>query len=138
MDHIDETLRLWRREPFTWGGCIPHVPGKGDCLLSVGDYIAARGGRDVTGLFRGAYRDEASALALVELYGGPQALIDLTCLPRTDDPVRGDVVVFDAGGKGDGIGALCTGPGVAARTERGVIEVNRHLIKILHAWKVPQ
>lgn len=138
MDHVDRTLQLWRSRPFTWGGCVPHEPGRGDCLLSVGEYIAEMGCRDVTGLFRGAYSDEASALALVSLYGGPQALIDLTGLPRTDEPGRGDVVVFDPTGQGDGIGALCTGPGIASRLERGVIEVDRRLVKILHAWKVPQ
>lgn len=135
-DHVDETLRLWRSAPFTWGGTVPHVPGRGDCLLSIGDYIAARGGVDVSECFRGTYSTEAGAIAHLEAHGGPVGLVDLTGLPHTDAPARGDVVVIDTG-EGVHIGALCTGPGIAARLERGVIEISLRFAVIVQGWKVP-
>lgn len=128
-DIIDSTLYLWRSTPFVWG--------EADCLLSVGDYIAARGGYDVTGLFRGTYGDEAGAMAYVGRYGGVEGLIDLAGVPRVPDDreaVRGDVVALDTGGVI--VGALCTGPGIAARLERGVIEVDRRFVRIAGAWEV--
>lgn len=127
MDHVDATLKLWRSTPFEWG--------ERDCMLSIGDYIASRGGLDVTGLFRGTYDTQAGAMAHVEAYGGLAGLIDLTGLPRTDDPQRGDVVILDTGYKQ--VGALCTGDGIAARLERGVIEVSVDFVDIVEAWKVP-
>jgi hypothetical protein len=133
-DIVDETLRLWRTNPFRWGGIVPHVPGVGDCLLSIGEYIAGRGGLDIAARFRGSYSDEAGAMGHVQAAGGAGALIDLTGLPHTDNPGRGDVVLLDTGSTR--VGALCTGPGVAARLERGVIEVDRRLCNIVRAWKV--
>lgn len=125
-DLVGITAAMWRR-----GG---HVWGQSDCLLSIGDYIAAAGGTDVTGLFRGTYDDEAGAMAHVERYGGHDALIDLTGAPRTDAPGRGDVAVIDTGE--NEIGALCTGEGFILRLERGVIEINARFVTVLAAWKV--
>lgn len=126
-DRIDSTLREWRSTPFVWGDR--------DCLLSVGDYIARCGGKDVTGLFRGTYDDETGAMAHVERYGGVCGLIDLTGIPRTASPVRGDAVALDTGA-GVIVGALCTGDGIAARLERGVIEINRRFVSLAGAWEV--
>jgi len=125
-DLVDATAAMWRR-----GG---HVWGQSDCLLSIGDYIAAAGGKDVTGLFRGTYDDEAGAMAYVERYGGHGALIDLTGAARTETPGRGDVAVIDTGY--NEIGALCTGDGYILRLERGVIEINARFVDVLIAWKV--
>jgi hypothetical protein len=126
-DYVDQTLRLWRSTPFAYGDT--------DCMLSVGDYLASRGVLDVTGQFRGTYADEAGALAHVAARGGICGLVDMTGLPSTDRPARGDVVCLDTGEIE--VGALCTGTGVAARLERGVIEVDLRLVKITKAWKVP-
>lgn len=128
IDDVDITLARWRSTPFVWGDA--------DCMLSIGDYIALRGGLDVTGDFRGSYDTEVGALARMASCGGPAGLVDSTGLERTDEPQRGDVVVFDPGQTGDGIGALCTGRGIAARLPRGVIEIDRRFVTILHAWKV--
>jgi hypothetical protein len=131
MDIVEQTLKQWRQTRFGYGTA--------DCLLSIGDYIASRGGVDVSARFRGTYKTADQAMALVAAHGGPQGLIDITGLPRIDptDAIRGDVVVVDTGTGDDGhVGALCTGLGVAARLERGVIEVNRRLVMITHAWKV--
>lgn len=128
-DIVDDTLKFWRRHPFVWGAA--------DCLLSIGDYIAARGGHDVSALFRGTYDSEAGAMAHIERYGGVEGLIDLTGLVRIDpaDAKRGDVMVLDTGDVM--VGALCTGSGVAARVDRGVVEVSRRLVTTPYAWRVP-
>jgi hypothetical protein len=104
-------------------------------LLTIGDYIAAQGGRDVSSRFRGLYDTEAGALAMKDAYGGAVGLVDMTGLPHTDDMQRGDVCVVDTGEIH--VGALCTGPGVVMRIERGVIEVERRFVRIVQAWKVP-
>ncbi len=132
-DIVDETLRYWRQTPFEYG--------QHDCLLSIGDYIAITGGVDISATFRGKYYSEQEARNFVHQHEGPQGLIDLTGLPQIDpcDAVRGDVVVLDTGTGSDGsVGAICTGQGVAARLERGVIEIDLKYVKITHAWKVGQ
>jgi len=125
-DRVDETLHLWRSTPFVYG--------QSDCMLSIGDYIAACGGRDVTGRFRGTYDDEPGALAHVGGCGGVSGLVDMTGLQRVDRPARGDVVCLDTGQVE--VGAICTGIGIAARLERGVIEIDLRFVKIAQAWKV--
>ncbi len=126
-DHIDRLLQLWRSTPFVYG--------ESDCMLSVGDYLASRGVLDVTGQFRSTYNDEAAALAHVAAFGGVCGLIDLTGLQRTASPARGDVVCLWTGEIE--VGAVCTGIGIAARLERGVVEVDMRLVKIVQSWKVP-
>lgn len=135
MDVVDVTLKLWRSSPFVWGGVLPHRPGHGDCMLSIGEYLASCGLPDRTAQFRGTYGDEAGALAHVARYDGIAGLMALTGLETTDEPQRGDVCCV-ATDKGE-IGAICTGASVAARLERGVCEVDRRLIKITQSWKVP-
>lgn len=125
IDHVAVTLRLWRSTPFIYGSA--------DCLLSIGDYIARRGGRDVSSLFRGRYDDEAGALAQMKRYGGATGLIDLTGVPRTGAPVRGDVVALEI--DGTMIGALHTGDMIAARLERGVIEITPRFVNVVAAWE---
>lgn len=131
-DHVDATLKLWRQSMFIYG--------RTDCLLSIADYLVTRGTVDIGVRFRGTYRDALGAMGHVDDYGGPQGLLDLFQLPRIDpcEAVRGDIVVLDSGtGPGGCVGALCTGTGVAARLERGVIEVERRFTNLTHAWKVP-
>lgn len=122
-DLVDHTLSEWRR-----GG---HVWGQSDCLLSVGDYLAAAGYADVSGRFRGTYSTEDGAQAIMDNHGSARGLIDMTGALRADgEPARGDVVLIS------GIGALCTGDGYALRLERGVVELNRRFITPDAAWKV--
>lgn len=119
---IEQTLAEWRRGSHIWG--------ESDCMLSIGDYIAAAGYKDVTGLFRGTYDDEAGASDHIDANGGCEGLIDLTGIPRTDEPQRGDVTIVQ------GIGALCTGHSYVLRLERGVIEINARLYKPETFWRV--
>lgn len=128
IDLVDRTLKAWRQSSFVFG--------QSDCLLSVGDYIAAAGGLDVANRFRGTYDDEAGALALLAAHGGHAGLIGMTGLPEIDPSAacRGDVLVIDTGS--DRIAALCTGQGVAGRAPKSVFEVSRRFVVILNAWKV--
>ncbi len=129
-DLVDTTLRLWRQSPFVYGAS--------DCLLSLGDYLVQMGAPDAGAMFRGTYDDEAGAMAHVDAYGGPDKLLDLFGFPRCDPATaeRGDVVVLDPCDGGASLGALIVGDCVAARLERGVIEVRRRFVTLTHAWKV--
>lgn len=123
---VTETLKMWRTTPFVWGAR--------DCMLSIGDYIMLRTGIDAVTRFRGTYDDEAGALAHVAAYGGIAGLVDLTGLPRTETPMRGDVVALCTGETQ--VGALCTGDTIAARLERGIVEINMRFVTIAAAWKI--
>lgn len=133
-DRVDDTLKAWRRTAFDYG--------EADCLLSIGDYLKDAAGLPNVDDWRGTYHTETEALALIEAHGGADAIIRQVGLPEIEpsDAQRGDIVVIDAltnEGPGSTIGALCTGPGVAARLERGVIEIDRRRVRITHAWRVP-
>lgn len=123
---LDELLKEWRRTGFEWGNR--------DCLLSVGDYIAANGGKDIASLFRGRYSTEGEAIRLMNEAGGPDALIDQTGISRTDAPQAGDVVLANIA---RGIAGVHTGNGVAFRLERGMAEINLRFVKIVAAWRIP-
>lgn len=126
---IEETIKQWRQSRFEYG--------QTDCLLSVGAYLVAQGGRDVLDQFRGTYDTQEQALALMAAHGGPQGLLDLSGFPRIDpaEVSRGDAVVVRLN-DGDGIGGICTGPGVVVRGERSVIELPLKRIDVIFAWKV--
>lgn len=126
MDLIDLTLSAWRRSQFEWG--------KSDCLLSLADYLVARGCVDAGEGIRGTYATEQGAAAILAAYGGAAALIERTGLPVTGAPARGDIVLMHCGN--DQIGALCTGRGVAARRERGTVEIDLRFVKLIRAWAV--
>jgi hypothetical protein len=131
MDIVDQTLRMWRQNPFVWGDQ--------DCMLSIGDYIARRGGLDVTGRFRGTYDSVTGAARHMRECGGVRGLIRLTTiLEVAEPPERGDVVALCApdclGGQ---IGAICTGQGIAARLERGVGEIEVRLAQLAGVWRCP-
>lgn len=123
---LNDTIDDWRRSAFVWG--------QSDCLLSVGDYIAAAGHMDVASRFRGTYDTEEGAMAHVLEYEGHEGLIDLTGLPRVDQPERGDVAVIDTGETD--VAALCTGDGFVLRLERGTVEVNARFVTVVAAWRV--
>lgn len=130
MDAVDATLKHWRQTAFEWG--------TEDCMLSVGDYIARCGHKDVTTMFRGRYDDREGALAFMEQFGGAPGLIEMTGVKRREgSPQRGDVVAMATDPiDGGTIGAICTGDMIAARISRGVIEVQMRLVKIVGAWTV--
>lgn len=128
MDAVEQTLKIWRSLPFEWGNQ--------DCMLSVGDYIARRGGLDVSSGFRGTYWTELAAKSHMDAYGGAAGLIDLTGIQRIEgSPQRGDVVVVAL--EGDAIGGICTGDMVALRLLRGVGEVSLRFVQLQGVWRCP-
>lgn len=126
MDRLNATIAEWRRGKFEWG--------QSDCLLSVGDYLAAAGYVDIASHFRGTYSTEREALEHVDEHDGHAGLIDLTGAPRVGDPQRGDVVVIWTGETE--VAGLFTGDTIVLRLERGTIEVNARMIEIIAAWRV--
>lgn len=131
-DIVDLTLRRWRQSKFIWG--------KADCMLSIGDYIAERGGKDVTGIFRGTYTGAIGAIRHMRQFGGVAGLIGLTGIERIDGPPqRGDVVALVSPDcEGGEIGAICTGDTIAARQHRGVVEVQTRFVRLSGVWRCPQ
>jgi hypothetical protein len=131
MDIVDQTLRRWRTTPFTWG--------VNDCMLSIGNYIARRGGLDVTDQFRGTYSTALGAMRHIERHGGIPGLINLTGIPHVSGPpLRGDVVAMAVPDcEGGMIGAICTGSGIAARMVTGVAEVQTRFARIEGIWRCP-
>lgn len=129
MDIVDETLQGWRRGRFAYG--------QDDCWLSIGRYLARTGHEDVTSLFVGKYETHEGAVAQMAAYGGAAGLMDLAgAVIRAGRPERGDVVelLYSDDDGSQSIGGLCTGGFVAARLERGVIEVRVGLLKIGGVW----
>ncbi len=127
-DLVDLTLREWRSHPFIYGAS--------DCMLSCGKYVAAAGGRDITGDFLGRYSTQGEALEIMEAHGGAGGLFAEMGLERVEGkPRRGDLLEI-IHTEIDTIGALCTGSGVAVRLERGVAEVDLRFVKWRGAWRV--
>lgn len=126
MDIVDETLREWRAGEFIWG--------QSDCMISIGRYLAALGARDVVPRFVGKYADETGALSMMASHGGVSGLVESTGAVSVDGaPQRGDVLELLVGE--EGIGALCTGNMVAARLDRGVVEVVLRFVKWRGVWR---
>lgn len=124
---VDATLGRWRREPFQWG--------RGDCILSVCDHVAAVTGIDPAAPWRGSYSDEAGAEAICREFGGVAALF-------AHGMARAGFIRADAASFGwpvavrfDGheIVGICTGDRLAFRHIRGVVELR---LPVLGAWAV--
>jgi hypothetical protein len=130
IDQVDHTLKLWRQSLFQWG--------KTDCMLSLSDYLHRCGGPDIAAQFRGTYDDEAGAMAHIKRCGGVEGIIAMAGLEEIDpnEAERGDIVVLNPGGSQIGLGAIITGPCVAARTERSVVEISRRFVNLTHAWRI--
>jgi hypothetical protein len=129
MDVVDETLREWRAGAFVYG--------QTDCMLSIGRYLARTGHKDVTGQFIGQYDTHEGALAQMLDHGGVAGLMALAgAVPLRSKPARGDIVeaLYQDEAILCGIGALCTGDGVALRLERGMIELSLRFIRYRGAW----
>lgn len=127
-DLVDQTLQDWRSGPLIYG--------ESDCMLSIGKYVAAAGGKDITGDFLGRYSTQEEALAIMEAHGGSGGLFAQMGLDRVDEaPRRGDALEL-IHTEIETIGALCTGDGVAVRLERGVAEVDLRFVKWRGVWRV--
>ncbi len=126
MDLVDETLREWRRTPFTYGAS--------DCMLSMLKYLARAGARDMTPLYEGMYSDHDGALAMMAAHGGAPGLIAATgAVLVSGEPLRGDVLELPYGD--ETIGGLCTGGMVAVRLDRGVKEFALRFVSWRGVWR---
>lgn len=127
MDIVDETMRAWRREP--------HKYGESDCVLSAAAYFVRLGAADRMPAFTGTYSDNDEAMVILAEYGGMERMMEfIGGTPINGPPERGDIIGLVAD-TDYVIPALCTGDGVAARLERGVIEVNLRFIQWRGVWR---
>ena len=103
-------------------------------MLSIADYVQSLKGVDIAEGFRNAYNTEEQAFLRLSAAGGPVTLMERSGMPRGTGALvgRGDVVLIEIGGQH--IGALCTGQGIAARLERGVIELDLRFVHIVEVW----
>ncbi len=127
MDVVDETLREWRRHP--------HQYGVNDCVLSAAAYFVRIGAIEAMPWFAGTYDDNDSAMAVLAGLGGMERAMELIGGALVEgDPQRGDFIGLLA--ETDYvIPALCTGDAVAARLERGVIEVSLRFVRWRGVWR---
>lgn len=127
MDAVDETLRDWRRHP--------HRYGVNDCVLSAAAHFVRIGAAAEMPWFAGTYDDNDSAMAvLAELGGMARAMEIAGGTPVEGEPERGDFIglIADADYV---IPALCTGDSVAARLERGVVEMRLKFVRWRGVWR---
>lgn len=115
-DQLSAFLREQARVGFTWGGS--------DCLLLPADWAWELTGIDPAAPWRGRYRDEGGADAILSEAGGAEALIarGLQRSPDKAHAVRGDIgLITVTGPEGRAeVGAICTGERWAARARRGL------------------
>lgn len=106
---------LWQRERFEWG--------RHDCILAVCNYVATRWGVDPAAPWRGSYRDEAGAQAILDRHGGLFSLFDLGMtmagFERTEPATGLPVVCVVAGHE---VAGIAFGRRVGFVAERGMIE----------------
>lgn len=127
MDLVDETLRDWRRHP--------HRYGENDCVLSAAAYFVALGAAEAMPWFSGTYADNDEAMTVLRDLGGMERAMEVIGgTPVEGPPERGDFIglIADADYV---IPSLCTGDSVAARLERGVIEVRLRFVQWRGVWR---
>lgn len=127
------TLRLWRRSA--------HIYGQADCLLSVADYARDLCGVDIGAPWRGTYRTEGAATAIVTRAGGAVPLLGGALMAggfvQIETPTRGDPIVARA--RSAEFGGIYLGGGRAAfRLERGLLELKLREGAIAGAWTCQQ
>lgn len=127
MDVVDETLRGWRRRP--------HRYGVNDCVLSAAAFFVATGAAPRMPWFAGTYDDHDSAMVLLAELGGMERTMEIIGgTPVEGPPQRGDFIGLLTEAKYV-IPSLCTGDGVAARLERGVIEMSLRFVQYRGVWR---
>ncbi|ACM26533.1 DUF6950 family protein [Rhizobium rhizogenes] len=121
---------------FRWGG-----QGGDDCLMFCATWVAEVTGIDPVAEYRGTYRTEEEAAAIIASAGGIVPLVDRMAaragFQRTDDPQDGDigVVVAPVGVAGDlkEIGAIRFGPIWLALGPAGVVGKKAEFVA---AWRL--
>ena len=125
MSDLSAFLRRAAAQPFGYGRL--------DCCLFIADWVRETRGFDPAAAYRDRYATERHALRLVAAAGGLQALLApcLAPLPRTSDPVAGDVGVVLAGSSE--LAAIRVGTGWACKGRRGLVVTSADL---LTAWSL--
>lgn len=127
MDAVDETLRDWRRHP--------HQYGVNDCVLSAAAHFVRIGAVEGMPWFAGTYSDNEEAMAVLAQLGGMDRTMEIIGGTLVDgQPQRGDFIGL-LGETDYPIPCLCTGSRVAARLERGVIEVPLRFVQWRGVWR---
>lgn len=127
MDAVDETLRDWRRHP--------HQYGVNDCVLSAAAHFVRIGAAKEMPWFAGTYSDNDEAMAVLAELGGMERVMEMVGgTPVDGPPQRGDFIGL-TGETDYPIPCLCTGDSVAARLERGVIEIRLRFVKWQGVWR---
>lgn len=127
MDLVDETLREWRRHP--------HQYGVNDCVLSAAAYFVSLGAAAAMPWFAGTYDDDVSAMAVLAQLGGMPCAMEIVGGTLVEgEPRRGDFIGLRADADYV-IPSLCTGDSVAARLERGVIEIRLKFVRWQGVWR---
>lgn len=113
LSPLDGFLERATARRFQWG---VH-----DCALFVADWAIATRGADPAAKWRGRYRTERGAFAIIRAAGGLEALLDAGLAAiggvRTEAPVRGDVgivPVHTPEGRREGACAVALGEGLWA------------------------
>lgn len=88
--------------------------GENDCAIFAADAVLAITGSDLATGFRGRYSSEAGAAALLEAFGGIEAILD-RAMPRRATPLlaqRGDIAITNDGALVVVEGRYGVGPGL--------------------------
>jgi len=102
---LDALINEYYFTPFVWG--------ENDCFIFAHDILKAVSGVDVIAPYRGQYKDEESARALLEKHAGGKYEASFSGLERVENPAfaqRGDVGIIEIEGK-----EYCGGIGTNAR-----------------------
>ncbi len=131
--HPDWPKRLYRA--IEARAAAPHQWGVNDCCLYAADLVEAMTGEDLAAPFRGTYRSEADADAVMRAMGWA-SLADMmdAMLPRWPHrPRRGDVVLLP-GQRGDYLAVVHSGGlAIAPDIQRPTL---RDLGGLIAAWRV--
>lgn len=114
---------------------VVYCVGVSDCCLFCADWVQELTGRDPAENFRGSYATEAEMAAILERYGGMQALVSHLLKIEPKGPIcarRGDIVMARTP-YGDAVG-ICVGHEAAFVT---ATELNfRPLERCACSWAV--
>lgn len=129
-DATDVTLKDWRR--------TPHAYGESDCVLSAAGHFLRAGAINAMPDFAGTYHDHDGAMIVLDGLGGMESVMEIiggVALGEGEEPRRGDIVGMVTDQADYVIPALFTGDGVAAKIERGVVEMRAGLVEWRGAWR---